>query len=137
MSNENKESEEAREKYMEFQLLQQQLEQMQKYNEELESKLAEFIKTKESLNELNGIHEAGEMFVPLAQGIFTKAKVHGMDELLVNVGADIAVTKSIPEVVDLIERQMKELAEIKEHLDENALKITERLNKLVEEIQIS
>ena len=131
MSPENKEQE----KYMEFQLLQQQLEQMQRYNEELEGKLAEFNKTKESLNEMNGITGETELFVPLAQGIFTKAKVNGMKELLVNVGANIAVTQSIPNVVDLIERQMKEIAEIKEKLDENAMKITQRLNQLVEEIQ--
>ena len=131
MSKEN----EAQEKYMEFQLLQQQLEQMQKYNEELEGKLAEFYKTKESLNEMNGITGEAEMFVPLAQGIFTKAKVNGMNELLVNVGANTAVVKSIPHVVELIERQMKEIAEIKEQLDENVMKITQRLNQLVEEIQ--
>ena len=119
---------------MEFQVLQQQLEQVQKYNEELESKLAEFNSTKESLKEMKEIKDA-EMFVPLAQGIFTKAKVSAVNELLVNVGANTAVVKPIPQVIELIERQMKEVAEIKEKLDENAMQITQRLSALVEEIK--
>jgi prefoldin alpha subunit len=124
----------AREKIVEFQLLQQQLEQMQKHNEELKSKLAEFHKTKMTLKEMKEIKNGTELFVPIAQGIFTKVKMHD-SELLVNVGANTTVKKNIPHVIKLIDQQLKDVKEIKEKMDDNAAKVTKRLHKLAEEIQ--
>ncbi len=128
-------SKKAKEKVVEFQLLQQQFEQLQKYAEEIEMKLLEFHKTKESLQEVGAIKSGSEMFLPLAQGIFAKGKIEDPSTLLVNVGADIAVTKTVPQITELIDRQISELAEVKEKLDANMLKLTQRLNELLEEAQ--
>jgi prefoldin alpha subunit len=123
----------SKEKVMEFQLLQQQLEQIQKYLEEIELKLLEFHKTKESLSEASSIASGSDVFVPLAQGIFARGKIDEPSTLLVNVGADIAVTKTIPQVTELIDRQVSELSEVKEQLDGNVIQLTHRLNELLEE----
>ena len=123
----------AKEKVMEFQLLQQQLEQMQKYLEEIELKLLEFHKTKESLSEMASLRSGSEAFIPLAQGIFAQGKIDETSTLLVNVGADIAVTKTIPQVKELIDKQVTELSEVKEQLDGNVLQLTQRLHALLEE----
>ena len=123
----------AKEKVMEFQLLQQQLEQMQKYLEEIELKLLEFHKTKESLSEMASLKPGSEAFIPLAQGIFAQGNINETSTLLVNVGADIAVTKTIPQVKELIDRQVSELSEVKEQLDGNVIQLTHRLNELLEE----
>lgn len=126
-------TENSREKVVEFQLLQQQLEQMQKYLEEIEMKLLEFHKTKESLSEVSSIKSGSESFIPLAQGIFARGKLDDTSTLLVNVGADIAVTKTVPQVKELIDRQVAELSEVKEQLNGNVLQLTSRLNELLEE----
>ena len=123
----------SKEKVVEFQLLQQQLEQMQKYLEEIELKLLEFHKTKESLSEMASLKPGSEAFIPLAQGIFAHGKIEETSTLLVNVGADIAVTKTIPQVKELIDRQIAELSEVKEQLNSNALQLTHRLNELLKE----
>ena len=125
----------AREKYLEFQLLQQQLEQLTKYIEELESKQAEFLSTKENLSELSASRIGSEVFMPVAHGIFAKATLSSSEELLVNVGADIAVAKPMPEVVNLIDRQIAEVKEIRVNIHANIEKLTERLNTVMEELE--
>ena len=131
----SKSHDQAQEKYLEFQLVQQQLEQLTKYMEELESKQAEFLSTKENLSELKISKIGSDIFMPVAQGIFAKATLSSSDELLVNVGADIAVTKPIPEVVSLIDRQIAEVKEIRFNIHANIEKLTERLNTVMEELE--
>src|SRR3989344_5549986 len=71
----------------EIQSLQQQLEVMQKYAEEIDEKLAEFARTKESVAEMKNIKDA-ELYVPVASGMFAKVKGAQFDQLLVAVGAN-------------------------------------------------
>ena len=131
-----KNDKEVQKKYAEFQLLQQQLESIQKYIEELDIKQNEFQQTKEGMNKLEKVKSGSELFVPIAQGIFVKARLNDMDEILVNVGANIAVAKSIPKVTELMENQIGEIQNIRIQLDESVEKITERLNILLGELQV-
>jgi prefoldin alpha subunit len=127
--------ERAKEKYLEFQLLQKQIEQMQGYLDELQSKQLEFLQTKESLHELEKTDQDSECFVSVAQGIFAKAKLNKCDELLVNIGADVAVTKNISQVAELIEKQITEVIGIQGQVEQNIEKLSGRLQMLLDEIQ--
>ncbi len=132
---EHKRENKAKEKYMEFQILQQQLEQMQKYLEELNEKLAEFHQTKEALRDLEKVKQNSEVFVSVAQGIFAKAKLQNPNELLINVGANSAVAKTIPQVIEMIDTQMSEIEKIQVQIDGNVARITQRINKIFGELQ--
>lgn len=130
-----KKDKEAQEKYLEFQMLQQQLEAMHKYLEEIEGKRAEFHQAQQCLRELEKASPGSELFVPITQGIFAKANIQDTSELLVNVGANTAVTKSIPQVTELIKSQIGEIETVRIQLGGNIEKLTERINSLVEELQ--
>jgi len=123
------------EKMVELQMLQQQLDLMQKYSEELDEKTAEFQKTKSSLEEMSTIKDGSEMFVPIAQGIFAQVKLLDIQNLVVNVGSNTMVSKTIPQIVELIGKQIDEVSSIKEKIDANAEKLATRLNTILEEEQ--
>ncbi|HLD33085.1 MAG TPA: prefoldin subunit alpha [Candidatus Nanoarchaeia archaeon] len=123
------------EKMVEFQMLQQQLELMQKYSEELDEKIVEFSKTKTSLEEISTIKSDADLLVPIAQGIFAQVKAADIHHLIVNVGANTMVTKKIPQVTALIEKQIDEVTSIKQKIEENTEKLAERLNGMLEEMQ--
>jgi len=127
--------EQAQEKYLEFQLLQKQLEQLQGHLEEVQTKIVEFHQTRDALHELQGVKQDADCFVSVAQGIFARARLQQPDELLINVGAETAVVKTIPQVVELLNRQIAEVAQLHEQLESNMGKLSERINMLVEEIQ--
>ena len=122
-----------KEKAEEFQMLQQQLEMMQKYTEELDEKLAEYTKTKESITEMKQLKDA-QLFVPVASGIFAKVKVSQFDEALVAVGANTAVTKSVPQLLTFLDRQIQDVEEVKAQIVHSIENITERADALLTEL---
>ena len=122
-----------KEKAEEFQMLQQQLEMMQKYTEELDEKLAEYTKKKESITEMKQLKDA-QLFVPVASGIFAKVKVSQFDEALVAVGANTAVTKSVPQLLTFLDRQIRDVEEVKAQIAHSIGNITERADALLTEL---
>src|SRR3989338_2642788 len=126
--NPNPNKQAMQERYMEFQAMQQQLNNIQKYNEELQAKVLEFHQAKESINQLKDVKKGTELLVPAAQGIFIKSALQDTEELIVNIGANTAVGKTIPQVIELLDSQIKEIEMIQIQVDESSVSITERLN---------
>jgi len=78
----------AQEMYMQFQMLDQNIKQLQRQFEMITNQLIELSVTSSSLDEFNKIDNGKEVFVPLSSGIFAKANIKDTSELLVNVGAN-------------------------------------------------
>ena len=101
--------EELQQKYMQFQLLQQQLEQVNQHMEQLTQQAAEIERSIQAIKEISKTEVDNEILAPITNGIFIKAKLLDNEKLIVNVGADITVEKTISEVIKLLEEQKKQL----------------------------
>lgn len=99
------------EKYMQLQLLQQQAEQITEYVEKLQRQHQELDTSIEALTELQKTKVDTEILAPVANGIFLKAELKDNQKLIVNIGADAAVEKTIPEVLKLLEEQKGKIME--------------------------
>ena len=97
------------EKYMQFQQVQEHLEQIIKHLEMLRQQQREIGLSIEALKELQDAKPNTEILAPIANGIFFKAELKDHKKLLVNVGADVAVEKTIPEVIGLLEEQKEKI----------------------------
>ena len=106
----------ARKKYLELQLLQQKIQQIQQQVEELEQQASQIDATGQSLDEFGEVKAGTQILVPVANGIFAKAKLEDTEHLLVNVGASINVEKKIPEVKKLMATQVTEMRKLQEDL---------------------
>lgn len=102
-------NEDVQNKYMELQLIIQQINELQQQHSSIQNQLFELNHLKESLNELNNLKEGTESFVPMGLNIFTKAKIQDTNELLVNVGSNVFVTKTIEETKTLINSQIDQV----------------------------
>ena len=127
----------SKEKYVEVQILQQQLEHLQKYTEALQTKQAEFAQAQETLQEFKNAKDDQETFIPVSSGIFVKAKIQDKSHLLVNVGANVAVTKTVPEVIHLLNTQITEVETLREQLGISITRLSERMDKILEELRSS
>ena len=114
----------AQEIYMEYQMLEQHIQQRQKQLEMVTHQILELNTTTSSLDEYNKIKNGSSVFVPLSSGIFAKANIAETSELLVNVGANIAVKKDIPSIKKLIQNQIEELIKIQKQMVNDLEKIT-------------
>ena len=110
------------------------MEQLSKYLEELSGKAEEFILTKENLNSLGKTSVNTETMLSVAPGIFAKGELKDNQKFVVNVGANIMVEKTIPQIEGLLDKQIKEVEEIRAQLDGNLLEMNQRMNSLIKEL---
>ena len=130
---ENNNEQKLQEKYMEFQMLQQQMEQVSKYLEELDGKVHEFMQTRTNLKKMAEM-PLSEAFVSLAPGIFAQAEMKENQKFIVNVGANVLVEKSVPQISEMLDRQIKEISQVQIQMDQNLQSLNTRINELVKEL---
>ena len=121
-------------KYMEFQQLQEQIEQISQQLQLMNQQAAEIDNTKEVLLDLQKIEINTEMLSQIANGIFIKSTLQDNSKLIVNVGNNVTVEKTIPQMVELFEKQKiditKQLVEGEvylQNLQNKAMKIFEEV----------
>ena len=138
---ENQEKEKnLQEKFVEYQMMQQQLGQVQKQLQQLSTQKEEIETIQQSLSDLGEVNVESDILVPVCAGIFAKAKLADNKELLVNVGNNVTVKKNIPAVKGMLASQATQIgnmeAQIKsqmEMLAEKASEIEKELQSLVKE----
>lgn len=125
----------VQEMYMEFKMIDQHIRQLQSQLEMITHQLIELNATNNSLNEFNKLSAGKDMFVPLSSGIFVKASIKDTSELLVNVGANVAVKKDVASTKKLIEKQMEEIKKIQKQMINDLEKMTSHAAKLERQLQ--
>jgi len=122
------------EKYMQMQMINQHLKQMQQQAEAVESQLGELMSTYQALEELKDIKPGTQMLVPISSGIFAKAEIKEAENLLVNVGSDTVVGKDLASTKALITAQLGELKEFHGKMHTEMQKLALASNALEEEL---
>ena len=125
----------AQEMYMEFQMLDQHIKQLQQQLQAITQQLMEFESTSMSLEDLQKVPQGKEIFVPLSSGIFTKATIKDTSELLVNVGANVIVQKDIASTKKLIANQVEEIRKLQKRMMNDLEKMTEKAAHIEGQLQ--
>ena len=125
----------AQEMYMEFQMLDQHIKQLQQQLEMVTHQLMELNSTSSSLDEFKKINQGKDLFVPLSSGIFARANIKDTSELLVNVGANVAVKKDVASTKLLIQNQLEEIRKIQKQMIDELEKLTSRAAQLEMQLQ--
>ena len=122
-------------KYMEFQQLQQQIEQVSQQLQLMSQQAAEIDNTKEALLDLGKVEPNTEMLAQIANGIFVKSEIKDTSKLVVNVGANVTLEKTIPEMIELFEHQKNDITNqiVQGELHLEALQ--DKAMKIFEEVQ--
>lgn len=130
---------EVQKKYVELQLLNQQIKSAQEQFILLQQQLNELMNLEVSIIELKDIKKNSEFFSSIGSGILVSSKLTDNEHVLVNVGAGILIEKNINEAVDLIKSQIKNvnvsLESIREQLN-NAVMYSEKLTNEVNEMSL-
>lgn len=123
-------------KYLQFQTLQQQIEQISEHVEMLNQQNMEIDVSIMAIKEVGKTEIGKEILAPIANGIFLKSELKDNQRLVVNVGSEVTVEKTIQETAELLERQKEktsskiiEANEVLKELNEEAMKIYEEVSK--------
>jgi len=125
----------AQEMYMEYQVLDQRIKQLQKQLELIMQQIMEANSTSRSLEDFKGIKKGTEILVPLTSGIFARASLKDSSELLVNVGAGTVVAKDISSAKKLISGQVEEMQKVQQKMSDDLEKMMEKAGQLETELQ--
>lgn len=125
----------AQQKYMELQMIDAQLKQIQKQVQSLENQAAEMEIISYGLEEIKDIEKGNEILVPLANGIFAKAKIEDTNNLVVNVGSNTAVIKNIHDTKEMLASQTIEIRSAQEQLSSQFNQILQKAKEAEAELQ--
>lgn len=117
-----------------LQILDHQLKQGQKQLMVIEQQISELEAVFAGLGGLSGV-SASEMFVPMSSGIFVKAELKEVKEVLVNVGASVAISKPLPDAQKLVETQIQELRELQQQLSHQMQRLSIEAERVQEKVQ--
>ena len=109
----------TQELYMQLQYINAQLQEMEKEVEAVGQKKQEFLLLAEKLNQFDKIKTNSASFADIGVGIFAKTKIADTQELLINVGSNTFVSKSVKEVKGTLTDQVKEFDNIIQQLSQN------------------
>ena len=112
--------------YYEMQVINSHLEQIEKDLDKIEEQILEVNVILQSLEDIKNTEEGNETLMPLSNGIFVKAKISKSDKLIVNVGQNVLVEKSIDETKEIILKQLTELEQYKDLLNNEMNKLSEK-----------
>ncbi len=132
--NEEKRKNELQQKYLEFQLLTQQITEVQNHLNILRTQEKELYDLSLNLSEISKIKDKIDSYSQIGAGVYLKTKLEDTKKILVNVGSDIVVEKKVEDVEKIIKEQLKQLNET---INEIEIKLTfaiEKTRNLQEEI---
>lgn len=115
------EAREREELRAEYGALAQLLEDVRRRVELLNTTLAELAAAKSALEEIGSLSEGEELLVPVGAGVFVRARLASKDKVLVTLGANVMVEKT--------------LEDTRKYLEEREQKVRDALQKSVADYQ--
>ena len=123
-----------RNKYMEFQMLEQAINHLQQKKVTVEKQMVEFTSLKENLESILKTKVGSSMNTPIGSGIFLKSELKDNTSVLVNIGSNVVIEKPIKESSELVDKQLVELNKILTQLDGEIEESYQKLNTLNNEL---
>jgi len=104
---------------MEYQMLSDQIKQMEEHLMQLERHTVELEQLMESFNYLDTVKENKEVLIPLGAGVFFKGIKSSDQKIIMSVGAGVCVDKSLLETKEVLNTQLAEVREIISQIEIN------------------
>jgi prefoldin alpha subunit len=120
LANVNKEEEELRRLSVEMRFLEQTAETLQQRISMVNAAMTDLSYANTALENLEKEKENTELLVPIGGSSYIKAKLTSHDKVIVGMGANVSIEKTLPEAKVLIKERLEEL--------EKSMRSAERIN---------
>ncbi len=125
---------EAQQKMMQFQLMQNQLETLRAQLQNLAGRAEELSVARLTLENLN-ISKSAEAFIPVGSGNFVRGKIEDSKNVLVSIGGNAAVKKTKEEAIKVLDEKLSVLQDEGNNLGRAEQHVLMELSRLQAEIQ--
>ena len=128
------EKQKLQEKYVEFQLLQERIQEVEQQRQFIAQQNNELHKTRDSLSGLSSAHTGEQIFSQIGSGVFIRTKLDEINYVLINIGANIFASKTIEETRTFLDMHIEELENSIGNINNTLEKAANHLYALQEEI---
>ena len=126
--------EDLQKKLIEFQILNQQVNQMQQQFIALQSQAEDIKNLKTSLDEIEKTKIGNKILAPLSSGILIEASLNNNKEVIISLGANVTLKKTIPEAKKFIQDQENQLNLVLSQLEHDLQQYAAACMQLEQEI---
>jgi prefoldin alpha subunit len=124
------------EKVMEFNMLENQLRQIEQQIILIDQQINRQKDTINNLNEFKKIQKGTESFLPLSDDILVKATITDNKNLLVNVGGKTLLSKNAEEIKKIIQKQISKLENLRNELGSEIDLVLQELLRIEQEMKV-
>jgi len=121
--------------YLEYRAHTEQAQQLQNYLEQTGQGIVDINGIIGALQEFTKLEPGSKIFAPIANGIFIDATLNQASTVRMNTGAGIVVEKTVLEAVALLEKQRKDLEELRDRANADYAAITMKLREIEASIE--
>ncbi|MBU5678552.1 MAG: prefoldin subunit alpha [Candidatus Aenigmatarchaeota archaeon] len=126
--------EKLKEAYIQYQMLKQQLNALNSQKSLLEKNIELMNETIENMKEINSLQEGKEILSSIGNGVYVKAELKNNKNVIIEIGNDIMIEKSIPEAILLLEKKKEEASGIIEKIDRQIIAFENEISKIERKI---
>lgn len=123
-----------RKKYMEFQFLEEQLSYLSKQHEFINQQITEVDTILMGLEELKEAKPGSPMKAQFAQGIYVDATLSSHEKVLMSIGANVFLPKTLKEAKQTMEHQKSELLNVLTNMEKGTQEVSSRFSALQQEL---
>ena len=122
-------------KYLQMQLLKQQLNALLEEKAFLDEKLSELMMSLDASKKLDRVKKSQTMWSPLGSGSFVQSEVKDTENIMISVGAGVLLKKKRIEAIEILKGRVEELRTINQNLVTEINRYNEQINKIEYELQ--
>ncbi len=115
-----------------FENIAQSLQQRFNY---VEAAIAELQVALNTISEISKESGGADILVPVGAGSYLRAKTADVEKLIVGIGADVAVEKTVREATDAYQIRIDEFRKVRESLGQDIDKVAASLSKARQELE--
>ena len=129
------EKENAQQKVVLYQILQKKLEELQQEVLIIERKFLEIESASQTLSDIGKGEGQGDVYFSVGSGIYAKGKVTDRDNIMVEIGRDIMVSKDVKGAREVLDSRKADIEKEGEKLKNSIETTVAKLREIASEIQ--
>ncbi len=128
MANVSKEEEELRKLSVEMRFLEQTAESLQQRISMVNAAMTDLAYANMALESIEKEKENAELLVPIGGSSYIKVKLASSDKVIVGMGANVSIEKTLPEAKAIVKERLEELEKTMRSAQQQFGQVAERIN---------
>ena len=124
-----------KEKYYEYQMTVQQIQQLQQNITNLEKHITELNKIDDNIETITKVELNQETLIPMGNGLFIRGTIKDTSKFIMNVGSGVCVEKTVDEARETVKKQLTEVSSLTDHMKVQVEELMVTIQELQEQIE--